>query len=160
LDTPSPAPEVPPARLPLPQILVGAAIIGGLAIDLALDTDRPDALFTVIGGPIVVVAVLTIMWSARVMQEQETPFQANRPATALVTEGPFRFSRNPIYVSYVALVFGVGLVLGSWTVTLLAPLVGVALHYLNVLPEERHLQQKFGKDYEIWAAETPRWLFK
>jgi protein-S-isoprenylcysteine O-methyltransferase Ste14 len=160
LDTPSPAPEAPPARLPLPQILVGVAIIGGLAVDLALGTDRPDALYTVIGGPIVVVAVLTIVWCARMMREQETPFQANRPATALVTEGPFLYSRNPIYVSYVALVFGLGLVLGSWTVTLLAPLVGLALHYLSVLPEERHLQQKFGKDYDIWAAETPRWLFK
>ncbi len=160
MDTPSPAPEVRPARLPLPQMLVGGAIIGGLAVDLALGAESPDALFTVIGGPIVVVAILTIIWCSRMMREKETPFQANRAATALLTEGPFFYSRNPIYVSYVALVFGLGLVLGSWTVTLLAPLVGVALHYLSVLPEERHLQQKFGEDYEIWALDTPRWLFK
>ncbi|ARN83460.1 hypothetical protein B1812_07170 [Methylocystis bryophila] len=144
----------------MPQILVGGAIIGGLAVDLALGTDRPDALFTVIGGPIVVLAVLTILWCARMMREHDTPFQATRAATALVTDGPYVHSRNPIYVSYVALVFGLGLVLGSWTVTLLAPLVGVALHFLSVLPEERRLQQTFGEKYDEWAAETPRWLFR
>jgi len=153
-------PEEPPVRHPWPQLLVGAAIIGGLAVDIALGFERPDALFTVIGGPLVVAAILTIMWCARLLRERDTPFQANRPARALVTDGPYVYSRNPIYVGYVALVFGLGLVLGSWTVTLLAPLVAVALHFLSVLPEERHLQQKFGEEYDQWAADTPRWLFR
>ena len=157
---PPPAPEEPPARRPWPQILVFGAIFGGLAVDFALGSGRPDALFTVIGGPLVVVAVLTIMWCARLLREHHTPIQAYRPAAALVTDGPYFYSRNPIYAGYVALVFGLGLVLGSWTVTLLAPLVAVALHFLSVLPEERHLQQKFGERYDEWAAETPRWLFR
>ena len=152
--------ETAPALRPWPQLLVGGAIVLGLAVDLSLGTDRPDALLTVIGGPLVVAAALTNLWCARVLREHDTPIQANRPANALVTEGPYFYSRNPIYVSYVTLVFGLGLVLGSWTVTLLAPVVAVALHYLSVLPEERHLHQKFRAKYAQWAGETPRWLFR
>ena len=152
--------EIAPALRPWPQLLVGGAIVLGLAVDLILGTERPDALLTVIGGPLAVAAVLTNLWCARILREHNTPIQANRPATALVTDGPYFYSRNPIYVAYVALVFGLGLVLGSWTVTLLAPLVGVALHFMSVLPEERHLQQKFGERYEQWAGETPRWVFR
>ena len=152
--------EIAPALRPWPQLLVGGAIVLGLAVDLTLGTDRPDALLTVIGGPFAAAAVLTILWCARLLREHETPIQANRPATALVTDGPYFYSRNPIYVAYVALVFGLGLVLGSWTVTLLAPLVGVALHYLSVMPEERHLQQQFGEKYKQYVSETPRWLFR
>lgn len=146
------------ALRPWPQLLVGGAIVLGLAVDLILGVDRPHALFTVVGGPLVVAAVLTNLWCARLLRGHDTPIQANRPATALVTDGPYFYTRNPIYVSYVALVFGLGLVLGSWTVTLLAPVVAVALHYMNVRPEERHLRQKFGEKYAQYASETPRWL--
>ncbi len=151
-------PDNAPTLRPWPQLIVGGAIVLGLAVDLILGLDRPHALFTMIGGPLVAAAVLTNLWCARVMREHDTPIQANRSATALVTDGPYFYSRNPMYVSYVALVFGLGLVLGSWTVTLLAPLVAVALHYMNVLPEERHLRQKFGDEYAQYASETPRWL--
>ena len=157
---PPPPPEEPPARQPWPQLLVCGAILGGLAVDFMLGSARPDALFTVIGGPLVVAAVLTIVWCARILREHHTPIEAYRPATALVTDGPYFYSRNPIYAGYVALVFGLGLVLGSWTVTLLAPFLALALHFFSVLPEERHLRQKFGEEYDQWAAETPRWLVR
>jgi protein-S-isoprenylcysteine O-methyltransferase Ste14 len=150
--------DVAPAVRAWPQLLVLGAIVLGLAVDLIFGLDRPHELFTLVGGPFVVAAVLTILWCARLLREHETPIQANRPATALVTDGPYFYTRNPIYASYVALVFGLGLVIGSWTVTLLAPVVAVALHYISVLPEERHLQQKFGDKYAEYALETPRWL--
>jgi protein-S-isoprenylcysteine O-methyltransferase Ste14 len=152
--------DTPPARLPWPQLLAGGAIIGGLAVDLLLGTERPHALFTMIGGPIVVAAILVNLWCARLLREHGTPIEANRPATELVVDGPYMYTRNPIYVCYVALVFGLGLALGSWTVTLLAPLVGVGLHFMSVLPEERHLQRKFSEKYAEWAAYTPRWVFR
>jgi protein-S-isoprenylcysteine O-methyltransferase Ste14 len=152
--------DIAPALRAWPQILVGGAIVLGFAVDLILGLDRPHALFTLVGGPLIVAAVLTNIWCARLLKEHDTPIQANRPARALVTDGPYFYTRNPIYASYVALVLGLGLVLGSWTLTLLAPFVAVALHYISVLPEERHLQQKFGEKYAQYTSETPRWLFR
>lgn len=153
-----PTSDIAPALRAWPQLFVLGAVVMGLAVDLILGLDRPHALFTLVGGPLVAAAVLTNLWCARLMREHETPIQANRPATALVTDGPYSYTRNPIYASYVALVFGLGLVLGSWTLTLLAPFVAVALHYISVLPEEHHLQQKFGEKYAQYTSETPRWL--
>jgi protein-S-isoprenylcysteine O-methyltransferase Ste14 len=75
-----------------------------------------------------------------------------------VTEGPFRFSRNPIYVSHVALIFGLGLFLGSPFTLLLTPLLAIGLTKLAIEPEERHLLEKFGGDYRSYMARTRRWL--
>ena len=78
--------------------------------------------------------------------------------TGGVSEGPFRFSRNPIYVSHVALIFGLGLFLGSPFTLLLTPVLALGLTKLAIEPEERHLLGKFGDDYRSYMARTRRWL--
>ncbi len=82
----------------------------------------------------------------------------DRAVSSLVTNGPFRFSRNPIYVGNVALVAGLGLVLAAPAILLLAPVMAVALKRLAIEPEERHLARRFGRDYEAYVARTRRWL--
>ncbi len=75
-----------------------------------------------------------------------------------MTSGPFSVSRNPIYVSHVALTAGVGLLLGSVGVLLLTPTLAYALTKLSIEPEERHLEAQFAGAFRDYAARTRRWL--
>ncbi len=152
----------PPARAPWPPLLIAAALVVGRAFDWmtggALEefVAFPGAL--VLGGLIVAAALANDLWCALVFARLRTTILPHRAASALATQGPFRFSRNPIYVSHVAVVFGLGLLLGSPFVVLLTPLLAFGLQKLSVEPEERHLLRKFGDDYLAYMARTRRWL--
>ena len=80
------------------------------------------------------------------------------PATALVTDGFYRFSRNPIYVGLTAIYLGLGLIADSaWVFGLAVPVL-VVMHYGVILREERYLEDKFGDAYRGFKAATRRWL--
>ena len=79
-------------------------------------------------------------------------------ASALVTAGPFRFTRNPMYVSMTALLFAWAAWLASpWT--LLGPLAFLAfITRFQIIPEERVMRLKFGADFAAYAGRVRRWL--
>lgn len=152
----------PPARTPWPPILIALTIVAGLALDrmsgggLAKFLAFPGA--QLLGGLIVALALVNDFWCALVLARHETTIMPHRAASRLVTEGPFRWSRNPIYVSHVAIVIGVALLISSPFVALLAPVLAFGLQKLAIEPEERHLLLKFGDDYRAYMARTRRWL--
>lgn len=160
--TPRPHADPPPARAPWPPILIAAAVLVGQAVDRASEgAMQALAAFpgaAALGGAIVVLALANDLWCAATLRRHETTIMPHRPASRLATDGPFRWSRNPIYVSHVAVVFGLGLLLGSPFTMLLTPLLALGLHSLSILPEERHLLGKFGDDYRAYMARTRRWL--
>jgi len=92
-------------------------------------------------------------------RRHRTTLLPHRGATKLITDGPFRYSRNPIYLGNTLLVAGVGLAFGiGWLIP--AALAGaVATQRLAILREERHLASRFGSAWDAYAARTPRWLF-
>lgn len=159
---PIPPNDAPPARIPWPPILIALALAGGAALDrlsggaLAGLAAFPGARF--FGGVIVAMALANDVWCALSFRRVRTTIMPHRPASQLATEGPFRWSRNPIYISHVALVLGVALLTGSPFTLLLAPLVAIGLQKLSVEPEERHLLSKFGDEYRAYMARTRRWL--
>jgi protein-S-isoprenylcysteine O-methyltransferase Ste14 len=156
-DTP---PDRPPCRFAWPPYLAGGVFIGGLLLDGILRLRPPVEYFTIPGGLIAAGAAAYVLWAVKTLRWHETPIRADKPARTLVTDGPYQSTRNPIYIGVVLAAVGVGLVFGSWGVVMLSPLLGVALHYLCVIPEERHLSVKFGREYAMWAAETPRWHWR
>ncbi|ODT50018.1 isoprenylcysteine carboxylmethyltransferase family protein [Devosia sp. 63-57] len=91
-------------------------------------------------------------------QAAGTNVMPSQPTLVVVSTGPYRFSRNPIYIGCLMLHLGLTLMAGlNWGLPLL-PLVLVAFHLLAVLPEERYLQRKFGDSYTRYQAATRRWL--
>lgn len=154
--------NAPPSRIPWPPILMGLTLAAGLALDAATGAsliDRASSpLPQLAGAAIVVLALANDVWCFRILSRNQTTIMPHRAASSLVTEGPFRFSRNPIYVSHVALIFGLGLFLGSPFTLLLTPLLAFGLTKLAIEPEERHLLGKFGDDYRSYMARTRRWL--
>lgn len=157
-----PSPDAPPARAPWPPILIALTILAGLALDrlsggaLAGLVAFPGA--RLLGGVIIALALANDIWCARAFAHHKTTIMPHRAAAHLVTDGPFRWSRNPIYVSHVAVVLGVGLLIGSPFTVLLTPLLAFGLQKLAIEPEERHLAAKFENDYRAYMARTRRWL--
>jgi protein-S-isoprenylcysteine O-methyltransferase Ste14 len=81
-----------------------------------------------------------------------------RPTTALVTDGPYRFSRNPLYISLFLVYAGVGIAADNlWIVGLGVPLF-LIMRYGVVAREERYLERKFGQSYLAYKASVRRWL--
>lgn len=154
--------DEPPSRTPWPPILMAATFAAGLALDAAtgskLSGHAPFSMTEATGVAIIVLALANDVWCARLLARHGTTIMPHRAVSTLVTEGPFRYSRNPIYVSHVALVFGLGLLLGSPFTLLLTPALAFALTRLAIEPEERHLLKKFGAAYRAYMARTRRWL--
>ena len=81
-----------------------------------------------------------------------------RPSSSLVTTGPYRFTRNPMYVSLAALYMGGALALNVLWPLLLLPVVLVVVDRAVIRREERYLTHAFGQDYEAYRSRVPRWL--
>jgi protein-S-isoprenylcysteine O-methyltransferase Ste14 len=94
----------------------------------------------------------------RLFSRRKTTIKPGEVSTSLVTDGPFRFSRNPIYVGMTLILIGTALALGSVTPWLAVP-VFVAVISWNIIPvEEGMLQEAFGDEYSQYRATVRRWI--
>jgi protein-S-isoprenylcysteine O-methyltransferase Ste14 len=142
-----------------PPAVYLSAIALGLLLDLAWPLRlAPAAISVPLGAIAVLVAVALFLYAVRTLRSAGTPVPGNRPTTTIVRTGPFRFSRNPIYLSFSLLVLGVALLVSSWwLVATLA--VAVALMSFVVVPrEERYLERRFPSEYLPYKASVRRWL--
>lgn len=118
----------------------------------------PRALTPGLGVLVVLMAIGLLVSAIRTFRAAGTPIPANEPTTAIVRAGPYRFSRNPIYLAFSFLQLGIGLWANNlWVV--LALLGSVAFMSLVVIPrEERYLTARFPSDYLPYRASVRRWL--
>jgi len=105
-----------------------------------------------------VLAIALFVSAVRTLRAAGTPIPGNRPTTTIVYTGPYRFSRNPIYLAFSLLQLGLCLLVNS--LALLITLVpAVALMSLVVIPrEERYLEARFPSEYLPYKASVRRWL--
>ena len=142
-----------------PPLVYGAAIIAGLLLEFGWPLPfLPGLLAALLGSVLLVVAVVVFLYSIRTFQTAGTPVPGNKPTTVIVRTGPYRFSRNPIYVAFSILELGIA----SWvnSVWLIGTLIAaVALMAFVVIPrEERYLERRFGADYLDYKRSVRRWL--
>jgi len=140
-------------------VLYAAAFITGVFLHwrfpqpvLPLSMAPSAALALLAGG-----AVLAV-WSRRTLESANTNVHPSLPATALVVSGPFRFSRNPMYLARTLLYVGLACLANALAVlALLVPLLAV-VHYGIIRREEHYLETKFGDAYRRYRATVRRWL--
>lgn len=109
-------------------------------------------------GVLAVGAVGVALWGKRTMEAAGTNVNPGMPAVAIVDSGPFAFTRNPLYLSLIALYMAIGLALASPAfLVLVIPLIFV-LQFGVVLREERYLDAKFGDVYRDYKARVRRWI--
>jgi protein-S-isoprenylcysteine O-methyltransferase Ste14 len=80
------------------------------------------------------------------------------PPRFVVRGGPYRVVRNPMYMANVAVIAGIGLLVGSWRVLLWAGLALVAFHVVVVAYEEPTLRRTFGEAYDSYSRQVGRWI--
>jgi len=145
--------RVPPPLIYLTSILIGAAIDRLTPVRVL-----PDLVTGWLGGALVLLAVTISGFSVREFRKAKTTFRVDRPVSALITTGPFRYSRNPLYLSLSILQAGIGIWMNSvWVVVLLVPTVAVMTRGV-IVREEKYLAEKFGKAYRDYQATVRRWL--
>jgi protein-S-isoprenylcysteine O-methyltransferase Ste14 len=144
---------VRPPFMYLTAILIGSM----LAIEWRLPF-MPGSHSSLLGGAVVTAAVALFAYAVRTFRAAGTPVPGNKPTTVIVRTGPYRFSRNPIYLAFSLVQLGLAIWIDSlWLVgTLIAALAVMAL---VVIPrEERYLERKFGAEYLDYKAAVRRWL--
>ncbi len=142
-----------------PPLIAGAALLVGLGLRLlwpAALWPWPHRWLPV--AACVGASLLLAPAAALTMHRAKTAIVPHHTSTALVTTGPFRFTRNPLYVSLGLLVLGVALAVNSAAMTvMLAPWV-LVMDRGVIAREERYLGAKFGDDYRAYCRRVRRWV--
>ena len=144
-----------------PPFIYLAGVAAGWAVNTwhALPITAPHSTTRVAAAVLCVLLWLGLFLSAfAAFRRHRTTIVPNRPATAVVTEGPFRFTRNPMYVSFVALYIGLMLLVNSWWPLIFLPIVVMVLQRFVIAREERYLRAAFPAEYEAYARTVRRWL--
>lgn len=97
-------------------------------------------------------------WSAKLFAKANTSTKSDQPVNALVTSGPYRFSRNPMYIGMVISLCGLAMVMSVMTPWIVPPLLIILLDRLFVQREEKQLREKFGRTYTDYCAQVRRWI--
>jgi len=153
------APDAANLGLVRPPIVYLTSIALGLAIHYAWPARFvPPSLSPPVGAMLALLAVGLFVAAVRTLRAAGTPVPGNQPTTVIVRTGPYRFSRNPIYLAFS--LFQLGLAVWVNSVGLLITLVpAVALMALVVIPrEERYLEARFPTEYSSFRAAVRRWL--
>ena len=142
-----------------PPLVFLISLVIGLAIQLGTPVAfLPAALAVPVGAPLVVIAVALFAYSVSTLRAAGTPVPARKPTTVIVRAGPYRFTRNPIYLAFSLFQLGIAIWVNS--VWLLATLVGAAAlsHFVVIRREEEYLERRFGAQYLDYKACVRRWL--
>ena len=98
------------------------------------------------------------VWFARTMHSADTTLRIDKPASSLVQNGPFRYSRNPGYLSLTMLYTGIAILRNALWAVLLVPLVLYVMKREVIEREERYLQRTFGEEYLGYKRRVRRWV--
>ena len=110
------------------------------------------------GWGLIDAGVLLMLWAGLLMLWRKTTVNPYGKPVRLLEEGPFRFSRNPIYLADSLIYCGIALLWGSLWPWLLLPLVIHVMQRAVIRHEERLLVQLFGEAYRSYCARVRRWL--
>lgn len=148
-----------PGVIALPPLIFGGTLIAGLLLQRLMPLRfMPRALRWVLGPVLIVGGVALGGWASRTMQAAGTGIDPRDASTTIVSEGPFRYSRNPIYVSFTLFYTGIATLANAGTALLLLPAVLMVMRRGVIDREEQYLERKFGSAYLQYKAQVRRWL--
>jgi protein-S-isoprenylcysteine O-methyltransferase Ste14 len=146
-------------RFPLPPLLfavpLGVALLAGRVLRLPLPRlpgTRAAGITLALAG-----VVFSLSGTATVVRHRTTVVP-HRPVARLVTTGPYRVSRNPMYTGHAVSCAGAALWAGSWWPLITLPLSVLATRRLVIEPEEGYLAERFGAEYADYRGRVRRWL--
>jgi len=146
-------------RVPAPPLLFAAPLAATLALQKWLPLPLPGRPLTTALGAVLTIAGLAFSGSgAATFRRNGTTVVPQHPVSTLVTAGPYRISRNPMYTGLAAAYVGAALWVGTWWPLIIAPLPVLATHRWVIAPEEEYLKRRFSAEYERYQSQVRRWL--
>jgi len=142
-----------------PPLCYALAILIGVLLDRRWPLTIAAGVVTAAAGVMILVGGMALAFlSVGRFRRAKTSLVPIRPASSIVTSGPYRYTRNPMYVSLALLTIGGALLLKTWwPVIMLLPTLAIVQQFV-ILPEERYLRRRFGTGYEAYTRRVRRWL--
>ncbi len=141
-------------RLPPPLVFIGAIVVGWLLPGLRFGG---SARFVV--GALLLACGLALGFGAlKLFRQTGQDPVPRKPSPLLIGAGPYRYTRNPMYLGMTLVVLAIAAFWGDVWTALLAPVALAIVHFTAVLPEERYLTEKFGAPYTEYTSRVHRYL--
>jgi protein-S-isoprenylcysteine O-methyltransferase Ste14 len=148
----------PGVIMPPPFIYAGVLAAGLLANRRFRLPFLPRPLARTIGPLLILGGVAAALLGSRELHRAETNVDPYEPATTVVTGGPYRFTRNPIYVGFTLIYLGISALANALLPVLLLPAVQQLMRRGVIEREERYLERKFGDEYLHYKERVRRWI--
>ncbi|MEM1040444.1 MAG: isoprenylcysteine carboxylmethyltransferase family protein [Pseudomonadota bacterium] len=150
-----------PNKYPLPPLMtvatLGVCYVLDILLPLGWEPEQVTPFMRYTGVLLIVVAIAVDVWALMTFRRHGANIMPHRAATALIMDGPFAHSRNPIYLANVLLVAGFGFALGSRWFFIGALVLFFLLQELAIKREERHMEEKFGAAWRDYTKAVRRW---
>lgn len=148
-----------------PILMFPSALLLGWALEHVLRLPFPVPrvglepwVGAIVGGALILIGIAIFAAGVRGFSRAATPLPTNRPACALVTTGVYGWTRNPIYLAFFLGYGGIGMIVHSSWILILAVPLAVIMRYGVVAREEAYLERRFGDAYRDYKARAHRWL--
>ncbi len=142
-----------------PPLIYSAAVALGLTLHkLAPVAFLPRTIARPLGWLLISLAAAPGLSAPVTLLRSKTALLPHHSTTRIVSSGPFKYTRNPIYLSFTLLYAGISAVVNSLWAALLLPLVLVVMQRGVIEREERYLDRKFGDEYRQYKARVRRWI--
>lgn len=146
-----------PPAVPLIVIFTGILLNRLWRLDPGFQLPTPERYW--LGAVIVAGAILGLgLWSVVLFRRSGQSENPWKPTPQIVDRGPFRVTRNPMYLQMLLVCIGFAVMLGNVWILLLTPLAAFVLQRYAILPEERYLEAKFGEEYLAYKRRVRRWI--
>jgi protein-S-isoprenylcysteine O-methyltransferase Ste14 len=142
-----------------PPVAIGAPLLAGWLVTRVWGDPVDLGEWRIpVGWALVVVFLGWNGWSLWLFGRHQTGLLPGQVTHAMIEEGPYRLSRNPLYVGLLALYLGLALLAPTFWGLVLFPAAALLVLWGAVLPEERFLHERFGARYDDYRRRVPRWL--
>ena len=143
-------------KITFPPVILLASIV--LQIILLFSFPISVDLSSLLGLILILSGISLVFVSLRFMRKMKTTFIPDGTPEVLISSGPFKFSRNPIYLGMLTILVGLAFLMSSLSAIIIAFVFGITINFTWIAHEEKKLHELFSEDWENYSSKVRRWI--